>query len=74
MCSLPLSPNKQTRQILPLWLYLFQGSRAACCFSCCCFSQMVWMLLMWMQVQNVVEMPHNDELTLLEASRWGLEG
>jgi hypothetical protein len=22
-----------------------------------------------MQVQNVVEMPHNDELTLLEASR-----
>jgi len=32
------------------------------------------LLLLLLQVQNVIEMPHNDELTLLEASRCATVG
>lgn len=39
------------------------------CMMCGKLSASLLLLLLLLQVQNVIEMPHNDELTLLEASR-----
>jgi hypothetical protein len=49
-----------------------RGVRVSCCTSSHVSRYVFCNVLFSVQVQNVVEMPDNDGLTLLEASRWGL--